>query len=126
MPPSRIEEARREALAVLERLTGSRVGVAAFAGDAVRLCPLTLDRGAVRLILESLSTSAVSEPGTDLGRGLRMAARMLPGGRRTEAGLESRGGQGGREGAARGPPPRRLQLRRCSRPVSGRSSRDSG
>lgn len=84
VPPSRIEEARREALAVLERLSGSRVGVVVFAGDAVRLCPLTLDRGAVRLVLESLTSSAVSEPGSDLGKGLRMAARMLPGGRRTE------------------------------------------
>lgn len=84
VPPSRLEEARREALAVLDRLTGSRVGVVAFAGDAVRLCPLTLDRGAVRLVLESITSSAVSEPGSDLGRGLRMAARMLPGGRRTE------------------------------------------
>lgn len=84
VPPSRLEEARREALAVLERLSGSRVGVVAFAGDAVRLCPLTLDRGAVRLVLESLSSSVVSEPGSDLGKGLRMAARMLPGGRRTE------------------------------------------
>jgi len=84
VPPSRLEEARREALAVLERLGGSRVGVVAFAGDAVRLCPLTLDRGAVRLVLESISTNAVSEPGTDLGKGLRMAAKVLPGGRRTE------------------------------------------
>lgn len=84
VPPSRVEEARREALAVLDRLAGSRVGVVAFAGDAVRLCPLTLDRGAVRLVLESLTTGAVSEPGSDLGRGLRMAARLLPGGRRTE------------------------------------------
>ena len=84
VPPSRIEEARREALAVLDRLSGSRLGVVAFAGDAVRLCPLTLDRGAVRLVLESITSSVVSEPGTDLGRGLRAAARMLPGGRRTE------------------------------------------
>jgi Ca-activated chloride channel homolog len=84
VPPSRLEEARREALAVLDRLEGSRVGVVAFAGDAVRLCPLTLDRGAVRLVLESVTTSSVSEPGTDLGRGLRMAMKVLPGGRRTE------------------------------------------
>jgi Ca-activated chloride channel family protein len=84
VPPSRIEEARREALSVLERLGGSRVGVVAFAGDAVRLCPLTLDRGAVRLVLESLSSGTVSEPGTDLGRGLRAAAKLMPPGRRTE------------------------------------------
>jgi Ca-activated chloride channel family protein len=82
--PSRIEEARREALAVLDRLEGSRVGLVAFAGDAVRLCPLTLDLGAVRLALQGLGSGAVSEPGTDLGRALRTAARVLPGAHREE------------------------------------------
>jgi len=84
VPPSRMEEARREALAVLDRLEGSRVAVVAFAGDAVRLCPLTQDLGAVRLVLESLSTASVSDPGTDLGRALRAARRVLPPGRREE------------------------------------------
>jgi Ca-activated chloride channel family protein len=82
--PSRLEEARREALAALDRLEGSRVGVVAFAGDASRLCPLTLDRSAARLTLESLSSASVSTPGTDLGRALRMAARVMPPGRRDE------------------------------------------
>jgi Ca-activated chloride channel family protein len=82
--PSRLEEARREALAVLDRLEGSRVGLVAFAGDAVRLCPLTLDLGAVRLALQGLGSGAVSEPGTDIGRALRTAARVMPGGRREE------------------------------------------
>ncbi|MBI5710165.1 MAG: VWA domain-containing protein [Candidatus Eisenbacteria bacterium] len=82
--PSRLDEARREAVAVLDRVGGSRVGVVAFAGDAVRLCPLTLDRGAARLTLESLSSASVSTPGTDLGRALRMAARVMPPGRRDE------------------------------------------
>ena len=84
VPPSRLDEARREALAVLDRVEGSRVGVVAFAGDAVRLCPLTLDRGAARLTIESLSSGSVSEPGTDLARALRMAVRVMPGGRREE------------------------------------------
>ncbi len=84
VPPSRLEEARRQMLAVLGRLEGSRVGVVAFAGTAVRLCPLTLDRGAVRLVVEGLSTGSVSDPGSDLGRGLQMAARLLPEGRRSE------------------------------------------
>ena len=85
--PSRLDEARREALAVLDRLEGSRVGVVAFAGDAVRLCPLTLDRSAARLTIESLSSGSMSTPGTDLGRALRMAARVLPPGRRDEQGV---------------------------------------
>jgi Ca-activated chloride channel family protein len=84
VPPSRLDEARREALALLERLSGSRVGVLAFAGDAVRLCPLTLDLGAARLTLESLSSGSVSEPGSDLGRALRKVAEMMPPGRRDE------------------------------------------
>lgn len=84
VPPSRLDEARREALSVLERLEGSRVGVVAFAGDAVRICPLTLERSAVRLALEGLNSASVSVPGTDLGRALRMALKVMPPGRRDE------------------------------------------
>lgn len=82
--PTRLDEARREALGLLERVPGSRVGVVAFAGDAVRLCPLTLDHAATRLVVESLSSSTVSTPGTDLGRALRTALQLLPQGRREE------------------------------------------
>lgn len=82
--PSRLEEARREAIAVLDRAEGSRVAVIAFAGEAVRLCPLTVDRAAARLTLESLSSSSLSEPGTDLGRALKVAAQALPEGRQGE------------------------------------------
>ena len=84
VPPSRMDEARREALGLLERVEGSRVGVVAFAGDAVRLCPLTLDHAAARLTLETLSSNSVSTPGTDLGKALHTALRALPAGRRDE------------------------------------------
>ena len=84
VPPSRMDEARREAEALLERLQGSRVGVVAFAGDAVRLCPLTLDQAAVRLTLETIGPGTVSEPGTDLGKALRTGLKLLPAGRRDE------------------------------------------
>jgi Ca-activated chloride channel family protein len=82
--PSRLDEARREALGLLDRVPGSRVGVVAFAGDAVRLCPLTLDHAAARLVVESLASGSVSTPGTDLGRALRTALQLLPQGRREE------------------------------------------
>ena len=105
--PSRLEEARREALAVLDRLEGSRVGLVAFAGDAVRLCPLTLDLGAVRLSLEGLGSGAVSEPGTDLGKALRTAARVL-------ARRAARGTGGGAVDGRRGSRARRLVRHRRS------------
>lgn len=82
--PSRLEEARREALALVDRLGGSRVGVVAFAGDAVRLCPLTLDQAALQLTLGGLDSRSVSEPGSDLGRALQMAMKLMPKGRREE------------------------------------------
>jgi Ca-activated chloride channel family protein len=84
VPPSRLEEARREAAALLARVPGSRVGVVAFAGDAVRLCPLTLDQAAVRLTLETIGPGTVSEPGSDLGRALRAGLKLLAKGRREE------------------------------------------
>ena len=84
VPPSRMEEARREAEALLGHLAGNRVGVVAFAGDAVRLCPLTLDQAAVRLTLETIGPGTVSEPGTDLGKALRAGLKLLPAGHRDE------------------------------------------
>ena len=84
VPPSRLEEARREAIALLNRLQGSRIGVVAFAGDAIRLCPLTLDPAAVRLTLETLTPGTVSEPGSDLGKALRAGLKLLPAGQRDE------------------------------------------
>ncbi len=103
MPPSRLEEARREALAVLDRVEGSRVAVVAFSGDAIRLCPLTQDRSAARLTLEALSSKSVSDPGTDLGRALQMIARTLPGGWREEqAALLWTDGEDLEKGAAAG------------------------
>jgi len=84
VPPSRMEEARHEAVALLGQLAGSRVGVVVFAGDAVRLCPLTLDQAAVRMTLETIGPGTVSEPGTDLGRALHAGLKLLPAGRRDE------------------------------------------
>ena len=78
VPPSRLEEARREALTLLASSAGDRIGLVAFAGDAVALTPLTLDHSAVRLLVESLTTDALSTPGSDVGRGLRVALRVLP------------------------------------------------
>lgn len=84
VPSTRLDEARREALGLLQRLEGSRVAVVAFSGDAVRLCPLTLDQAATRLVIESLESGSISTPGTDIGKALESAGRALPPGRRDD------------------------------------------
>jgi Ca-activated chloride channel family protein len=78
VPPSRLTEAKREALSLLDDLEGDRVAVVAFAGDAAAMTPLTLDLSAVRLLVTTLDSDAISTPGTDLGKGITTALRVLP------------------------------------------------
>ena len=49
--PSRLERAKLEVTALLERLNGDRVGLVVFAGDAFIQCPLTTDYAAARMFL---------------------------------------------------------------------------
>lgn len=64
--PSRRSRARQETIALLERLEGDRIALVSFAGEAFLQSPLTLDRGAIRMLLPLLNPEAVPEPGSDL------------------------------------------------------------
>lgn len=75
--PDRLERAKAEIGAVLDRLAEHRVGVVAFAGTAFLQCPLTTDSEAVRLFLRDLAPEAVSQGGTDLSAGLEVARNAL-------------------------------------------------
>lgn len=75
--PDRLARGVREAKLVLRKLTGDRVALVAFAGAPALLCPLTLDHGAVDLLLDALDVQTVSVPGTALGDAMREAARAL-------------------------------------------------
>jgi Ca-activated chloride channel family protein len=84
VPPSRLEEAKREAGVLLDGLQGDRVALVVFAGDATVLSPLTLDYSAIRLLIRSLTSGMLSRPGTDLGKGIRTALDLLEGGTPSE------------------------------------------
>jgi Ca-activated chloride channel family protein len=71
--PSRLEKARHIAANLTERLQGNRVGLIVFAGSAFVQCPLTLDDGAARIFLDSVSTGAVPEGGTNLASAIEAA-----------------------------------------------------
>ena len=63
---------------MLDHLRGDRVGLVTFAGDAFVRSPLTLDLDAVRqLVTQAQEEPALVQPGTNLGRALQRAIRIL-------------------------------------------------
>lgn len=75
--PSRLELAKHELDHFLDTLGGDKVGLVAFAGSAVLLSPMTTDKSALKMYIDSLSTDAVSTQGTDFKRALSEAYNAL-------------------------------------------------
>ncbi len=75
--PSRLELAKKEISRFIDMSLGHRVGLIAFAGNAVLLSPVTQDRGALKMYIESLSTDVVSTQGTVFKKPLSMAAEAF-------------------------------------------------
>jgi Ca-activated chloride channel family protein len=75
--PNRLERARQEIQAFLEKLRGDRVGIVPFAGSALVLCPLTLDYGAASMFLDSVHAGMIPEPGTALEAALDRALEVF-------------------------------------------------
>lgn len=71
--PSRIEFAKREVFRLIEQLSGDKVGVVAFAGSAALVAPMTTDRSALKMFVDSLSTSSVGSQGTEFRKALSVA-----------------------------------------------------
>jgi Ca-activated chloride channel homolog len=69
--PNRLDRAKLAIRDCIERLQGDRVGLVVFAGSAVVRCPLTLDYGFFRLMLDDVSTASVSRGGTMIGDAIR-------------------------------------------------------
>ncbi len=68
--PTRLSTAKRKIEDLLNILDGDRIGLVAFAGQAFVQCPLTLDYGAFRTILDSVDTESIPLPGTAIGRAI--------------------------------------------------------
>ena len=71
LAPNRLERAKLAILDCIERLRGDRVGLVAFAGTAAVKCPLTLDYGFFRTMLEGISTDSIARGGTQIGDAIR-------------------------------------------------------
>ncbi|MBI2384900.1 MAG: VWA domain-containing protein [Elusimicrobia bacterium] len=82
--PNRLERAKSSLSLLIDQLRGERIGVVAFAGEAVTVCPLTQDADAAKQLLGALESGAVPTPGSAVGSALRTATAMLgryPGGK---------------------------------------------
>ncbi len=66
--PSRLEHAKKEVAHLLDILGGDKVGLLAFAGSPVLLSPLTTDKSALKMFLESLSSKSVETQGTEIAK----------------------------------------------------------
>lgn len=74
--PSRIKRAKGELERLLADLDGDRVGLVAFAGDAMAF-PMTVDYSAVRLFLRDLGPMDMPVGGTAIGKALIASKRLI-------------------------------------------------
>ena len=77
--PSRLEKAKLELSGLVDKLKGNRIGIVAFAGEAVIQCPLTLDYNAVKLFLSTVSPNLISFQGTAIGKAIGVATQAFAG-----------------------------------------------
>ena len=75
--PDRLRAAQREASALIEALDGSAMGLVVFAGEARIVSPLTTDEEGLLSMIQTARSGDVEKPGSDLGAGLNLAARLL-------------------------------------------------
>ncbi len=83
--PSRLDRATLEIERIVEARRGDRVGLVVFAGEAFLQCPLTTDRSAVRLFLESVDPEQIAIQGTDVSAALRVASEAFDAGAQNAA-----------------------------------------
>ena len=75
--PSRLERAKLAVERVVQERRGDRVGLVVFAGEAFLQCPLTTDRGALRLFLDAADPGQIAVQGTDFSAALAVAAQAF-------------------------------------------------
>lgn len=75
--PSRMERAKQEIRAIIERLKGDRIGLIAFAGEGFMQCPLTLDYAAAEMLLSVMDEESVSIQGTSLSAAMETALKAF-------------------------------------------------
>jgi len=75
--PSRLERAKLALNNLLLQLEGDRLGIVLFAGKAYTGLPLTDDKSAAQMVIESVSAGTVEYQGTAVGAAIDQAAQLF-------------------------------------------------
>ncbi len=75
--PNRLERAKQKIAALTDKAFGDRFGLVAFSGAAELMCPLTLDHGYYRTVLNAVNTDSISLEGTDIAEALTVATEAF-------------------------------------------------
>ncbi len=75
--PSRLERLKYELKNLIHTLDSDRIGLIIFSSEAFLQCPLTYDRSALDLFLQTLETHLLPVQGTDFAAALRLALERL-------------------------------------------------
>ncbi len=66
LKPDRLERSKLAINDLVEKLSGDRIGLIAFSGQAFLQCPITLDYSAFKLSLDALDTNIILRGGTNI------------------------------------------------------------
>jgi Ca-activated chloride channel homolog len=75
--PSRLGRAKADVSSLVNQLDGQRIGLIAFAGQAVVKCPLTVDYDSFRRALDELEPGSAPRGGTAIGDAIRKAVEVF-------------------------------------------------
>ena len=75
--PNRIEKSKRLVSAIINQLASDRVGVIAYAAQAVPQLPITTDYGAAKMFLQALNTDMLSSQGTALDSAIDLSGTFF-------------------------------------------------
>lgn len=75
--PNRLEKSKRLVSAIINRLASDRVGIIAYAAQAVPQLPITTDYGAAKMFLQGLNTEMLSSQGTAIDAALDLSATFF-------------------------------------------------
>ena len=75
--PNRLEKSKRLVSAILNQLTSDRIGIIAYAAQAIPQLPITTDYSAGKMFLQALNTEMLSSQGTALDSAIDLSGTFF-------------------------------------------------